>query len=442
MTNDNPFASFCLTTPDATATAEMTSLANYETTFGVRQVDSYTFPGASVGLTSGFEGSLDGMPATVTAAGLAGPFSYLNGPVPIDNYDPNVSESYGYLGVPAPAAGQTFTPLVDAAIPGGTTRGSLAGVFSDGSRQQLVLTFLANAYQTYFQALAHGIITWATNGVHLGYSRNYFSVVVDDLFSDDSQWSTAGHCTPGEDCPIGSTITTPNIRMVPADVTTAATWEATNNFRFTFAFNGEASDSLTGATPGQAANTPGLVDDPLTDALLANKSAFDWINHTYSHLHLGCVQNVTVRPWVCETTDGLPVNCPSVSNCNILWQTAADHRARDHQQHPVREGERDHDRPDRAPQRRVLRALLPAARTDRQPELHHGPERDRHQGDRRGRVPPVHDSAGRQRHHLAALPDVALVQRRHRAVGDRRVQLALRRRLPTGAGSASRTRRS
>ena len=73
MTNDNPFASFCLTTPDATATAEMASLANYETTFGVRQVDSYTFPGASVGLTSGFEGSLDGMPATVTVAGHAGP---------------------------------------------------------------------------------------------------------------------------------------------------------------------------------------------------------------------------------------------------------------------------------------------------------------------------------------------------------------------------------
>ena len=324
MTNDNPFTSFCLATADPTATAEMASLANYETTFGVRQVDSYTFPGASVGLTSGFEGSLDGLPATVTAAGLAGPFSYLNGALPLDNYDPTVSESYGYLGVPAPAAGQTFTPLVDAPIPGGTTRGSLAGVFSDGSRQQLVLTFLANAYETYFQALAHGIITWATNGVHLGYSRNYFSVVVDDLFGDDSQWSTTGKCTPGEDCPIGSTLTTPNIRMVPADVTFAANWEAANNYRFTFAFNGEASDSVTGATAGEPANTPGLVDDPLTDALLANKSAFDWINHTYSHLHLGCVQDITVRPWVCETTDGLPVNCPTVTNCNILWQTAAD----------------------------------------------------------------------------------------------------------------------
>ena len=323
MTNDNPFTSFCLTTPDATAAAEMLALTNYETTFGVRQVDSYTFPGASVGLTSAFEGSLDGAQATVTAAGLTGPFSYLNGPLPLDNYDPAVSEDYGYVATPAPAAGQTYTSFVNVPVPGGTTTGSLAGVFSDGTRQQLVLTFLANANQTYFRALTHGIITWATNGVHLGYSRNYFSVVVDDLFSDDSQWSTTGKCTPGEDCPIGSTITTPNIRMVPADVTAAATWEAANNFRFTFAFNGEASDSLTGALPGQAANTAGLVDDPLTDALLADKADFNWINHTYSHLHLGCVQNITVRPWVCETTDGQPVNCPSAASCNILWQTAA-----------------------------------------------------------------------------------------------------------------------
>ena len=119
MTNDNPFASFCLASADPTAADEMTTLANYETTFGVRQVDSFTFPGASVGLTNGFEGSLDAIPATVTAAGLAGPFSYLNGPVPIDNYDPSVSESYGYLATPAPALGQTFTTLVDAPIPGG-----------------------------------------------------------------------------------------------------------------------------------------------------------------------------------------------------------------------------------------------------------------------------------------------------------------------------------
>ena len=83
------------------------------------------------------------------------------------------------------------------------------------------------------------------------------------------------------------------------------------------AYNGEASDSLTGAAPGQAANSPGLTDDPLTDAFLANKNSFDWINHTYSHLHLGCVQNITVRPWVCDTTDGQPVNCPTAANCNI-----------------------------------------------------------------------------------------------------------------------------
>ena len=138
--------------------------------------------------------------------------------------------------------------------------------------------------------------------------------------------------------------------MVPADVTTAATWEAANNFKFTFAYNGEASDSLTGALPGAAAST-GPTPDPLTTALLADKADFNWINHTYSHLHLGCVQNIAVRPWVCDTTNGLPVNCPDGDELQHPLADRGGHRARDHQQHPVRPGERDHDRPDRDGQR-------------------------------------------------------------------------------------------
>jgi hypothetical protein len=78
-------------------TGEVAALTQYETDFGVRQVDAFNLPGTSVGMTTvgGYEGSLDGLPASVTAAGLAGPFSYLTGQVPIDNYDPNVVESYG-----------------------------------------------------------------------------------------------------------------------------------------------------------------------------------------------------------------------------------------------------------------------------------------------------------------------------------------------------------
>ena len=47
---------------------------------------------------------------------------------------------------------------------------------------------------------------------------------------------------------------------------------------------------------GSAADTAA---DPLTQALVANKSAFRWLNHSFQHLYQGCVQNVTVSPWVC-----------------------------------------------------------------------------------------------------------------------------------------------
>src|SRR5262249_37296247 len=147
------------------------------------------------------------------------PFNYLKGPVPFDNYDPAVSESFGYLATPVtpPAAGQTFTPLVDAPIGATSNRGSLIGAFSADGREQLVITFEANAFQTHFRVLEHGIITWMTKGLHLGHTRNYFTVHVDDVFAADSQWSITNNCTPGEDCPMG--VTTPDLRMTADDVT-------------------------------------------------------------------------------------------------------------------------------------------------------------------------------------------------------------------------------
>ena len=61
LPNDNPFGA---------GSAEMAALIDYEKTFAIRQVDTFTFPGSSVGLTTtgGYEGSLDGMTAQVTPA--------------------------------------------------------------------------------------------------------------------------------------------------------------------------------------------------------------------------------------------------------------------------------------------------------------------------------------------------------------------------------------
>jgi hypothetical protein len=292
--------------PTGLSAAEMTALSQFETTFGVRQVDSFTWPSANVGLTTvttnGFAGTLDGMTARVTTAGKKSPFSYLAGPVPIDNNDPNVSESYGYIAVPATLpAGQSFTTMIDAPIPNTTSRGSLVGVYNNGAREQMVITLATNQFQTQFKLMAHGIITWMTRGVHLGYDRNYFTVHVDDVLNSDSRWSITNHCTPGEDCPAG--VTTPDIRMSPSDVSTLGNWESQNGLTLSMVFNGGPSDDIVAASGS----------DPLKTAFIANANKQRWINHTYQHEFLGCIQDFTVIPWRCVTD----------ANGNIVWDSQA-----------------------------------------------------------------------------------------------------------------------
>ena len=85
LPNDNPFGA---------GSAEMAALIDYEKTFAIRQVDTFTFP---VGLRRPHHyGRLRGQPGRDDgpgdgggrAGGKPGPFSYLAGSVPIDNYDP------------------------------------------------------------------------------------------------------------------------------------------------------------------------------------------------------------------------------------------------------------------------------------------------------------------------------------------------------------------
>ncbi|WNB86358.1 hypothetical protein [Cellulomonas sp. ATA003] len=64
-------------------------------------MNAYDYPGATMGFSAPtFAGELDGSPASVTAAGRAGPFAYLDGPLTIDDFDPGL-EVYGYLAEPA-----------------------------------------------------------------------------------------------------------------------------------------------------------------------------------------------------------------------------------------------------------------------------------------------------------------------------------------------------
>jgi hypothetical protein len=283
LPNENPFGD----------PAELAALTAYEAKFGVRQLDAYVYANPAVGLNyPGYAGQLDGTAATVSASGLAGAWNYLRGPVAFEDNAGDVAETYGFPAIPLPddaVAGSKFEQVLTG------PQGTLAGVYTKGGRSELVLTFSYNHNQQQFRLLAHGIISWLTKGIHLGYQRNYFAVHVDDLFLPDARWSIDANCTPGENCappPAGQPeVTTPEIRMVPADVTYAVQWQQQQGLTFDILFNGGGSDQEV-AEKGS---------DPLLTAAVANKSKFRWANHTYEHPFLGCVQDYTVFPWRCTT---------------------------------------------------------------------------------------------------------------------------------------------
>ncbi|MFG2634637.1 hypothetical protein ACGFX8_12020 [Streptomyces sp. NPDC048362] len=285
LPDDNPFA---------TGSAEMAALSAYEQTYAVPQVDAYTYARPQAGLqvptSGGYSGSIDGVRAQVTAAGKAGPFGYLDGAVPFEDNSSTVGESYAYLSSPAPGA--DFTPYVQAPIPGTTTQGSLVGEYRHEGRRELVVTFVYNQYQQQFRLLARGIVEWMTGGVHLGASRNYFAVHVDDVFAADDRWDTRLDCTPGDvDCAGAAGAPSP-IRMTPADVDYATAWQDSHDFTLDLVYNGSGSVD-------QREDNDGV--DLLADKLIADRDRFRWVNHTYTHAFLGCEQNVTVVPWTCQT---------------------------------------------------------------------------------------------------------------------------------------------
>ncbi|MFI8766203.1 hypothetical protein ACIGN6_14955 [Streptomyces sp. NPDC053792] len=272
--------------------AEATALHAYERTFGIPQVDAYTWSHPGVGLDytdqGGWSGVLDGTTAGVTAAGRTGPFRYLAGALTFEDNDPSIAESYGYAGRPRVG----YTSFLDIPVDGaGGGRASLVGEYATDGRRELVVTFAYNQYQRQFRALARGIVDWLTQGVHLGQSRNYLSVHVDDVFAPDARWDPTLDCTPGDfDC-VGDDGEGVNpIRMTSADAQYAAAWQKASGFTLDMVYNGGQ---------GEQWKTEHGGTDPLTDRLVADRAQYRWINHTYTHPFLGCVQDNAVVPWQC-----------------------------------------------------------------------------------------------------------------------------------------------
>jgi hypothetical protein len=301
------------TTSPGLTNAERTALARYERQFGVRQVDAYSPPQPAIGMSAPvYTGPLSGA-MKVTAAGAEDGFGYLNGSFPFSGGAAGPAP-FGYLARPVTGSGATgVTPLLDAVIPRSGGTATLVWQFTSQGAQQLGIGFGASQFLAQFRYLAHGIVSWVTRGVSLGWWRNYLTVDYDDVINANSQWSMQGHCTPGAGpCPRGTKQTAP-IRMKAADVNYAVRWQDRHHFKMEFLFNGGSSVRF---------RVNGT--DPLLAAFKPVAGDFYWINHTYTHNFLGCKQDFKVVPWKCVKSGGRFVwvseaEITSQTQQNITW---------------------------------------------------------------------------------------------------------------------------
>lgn len=269
--------------------AEREALVQFQREFGVRRVDAYVYPSATVHLAApAYSGVLDGSVATFGAGALQGSFDYLAGEIAFDDVDPAVAESYGYLAQPLaadPERDRWFEAWLEVQV--GDARGALMGVFHDAGREELVIACALNQFQLHQRALAIGILDWLTRGVYLGQQRNYLTLHVDDIFLADARWIPEHDCTRGNDCPAG--VTAPDIAMNAQDAAFMSEWQTGSEFALSMVYNGGAYDAA--------------VEDgaPLLAAeALFGVRGLEWINHTYTHEYLGCTRDHSRPGFPCQ----------------------------------------------------------------------------------------------------------------------------------------------
>ena len=272
-------------------------LQTFEQTFGIRQLNWYSFPSPSIGLNWN-SGSENGDTGTLTSSAATAMFPYLS--TNQVTVDPN---AFVYL-VQSPAG----TPVMSGANSNALT---VDYSFGDG-REYLSNTFDSNQYMRHDVMLSYGLVNWVTKGTFVGEKHVFFTPQEDDWGIDDDIWAqndgsylTVQGKTPP---PIGqyptctnpsSTVTGMGYRISANDATAFVNWQ-TNlqskplfaNFKLYNAFN---SCGL-GVTDTQCgSNGSPYPNDTLTawTQNTANSAHFGWINHTYEHEDLQVQDNGT-----------------------------------------------------------------------------------------------------------------------------------------------------
>jgi hypothetical protein len=262
---------------------EWTRLRSYQAAFGVRSVTSFTFPEAAYGLSYvGYQDTLTAeLPAQLTPAGqLVFPYINQNNAVPLRG-------AWAYFGeIVDPSV---TTPLITTTVGGQTYPIASVTRYPEGY-ENLAITVANNPNLTHSLLFSGGWIRWVTKGMYLGARYANLDIQIDDLFLTSDMWNPATLSSSG------------SYRNTATDITALARYQnarradpMTRNFKVEFAFNG------TGAR---------LFTDGLTNSVVANRSQFGFINHTYTHYNLDCAD--------CPEPTGVITSNPTTIRNEIL----------------------------------------------------------------------------------------------------------------------------
>lgn len=272
----------CSTNPCSLALppAGWLELDKYAVKYGVRMLSMYTFPDPRYGIAWTGAASPSGSASFLPAA--AGVFPDLKRTQPVA-----IEHSWIYAAAPAPAAGETTTPVL-------MVNGAVAGVVHKKAdkREYLALTFDHNPNLMHSMVFGYGLVHWVTKGLFIGKRQAYFSPQIDDVFiGSDLFDSTKAECRPSgfiADPTVDPSGVCPFLRITGADLNQIAAWQDQVNsgqsalIRVNMAFNGFGTTVAGGSFSG----------DTLPAAGAQNRSKFFWITHTYDHENLDCFNPV------------------------------------------------------------------------------------------------------------------------------------------------------
>jgi hypothetical protein len=236
-----------------------------ERSLHIRRLIACAYPSVSNGLQPcTWSGALDGAAVFLSPRGQE-VFPYLRPELRID------VGSWAHPGWPLDHV--QFETLVRTA--NGAT---LIGIHhkADG-REEMVQTFAASTLQSHTHLLRPGQLRWLTRGVHLGFERHYLSLHVDDVLLPNPSWNVVTHSSDARTL----------IRMSTADAARSACWSRERGLRLDLVCNGSGTSRYVADRRATR--------DPLLDSLMAERTAFGWINHTYGHRDLDDVPRAVIE---------------------------------------------------------------------------------------------------------------------------------------------------